>query len=156
MLQKTIMKNILLLLLFNISGIMFLYAQNNIPNDQQRKDITALIDQYTHAREKKDTTLLKAILTDDIDQLVSSGEWRNGMSESVKGMMRSSANTPGTRTLNVEKIRMLNSNIAIVDCGYEIQNTNGTLRKMWSTFIVISKNENWKISAIRNMLPAAQ
>ena len=154
--QKIIMKNILLLLLFNITGVMFLYAQNNVPDDQQRKAITALIDQYAQAREKKDTTLLKTILTNDIDQLVSTGAWRNGMSESVKGMMRSSANTPGTRTLNVEKIRMLNSNIAIVDCRYEIQNTNGTLRKMWSTFIVISKNENWKISAIRNMLPAAQ
>ena len=154
--QKIIMKNILLLLLFNITGVMFLYAQNNVPDDQQRKAITALIDQYAQAREKKDTTLLKTILTNDIDQLVSSGEWRNGMSESVKGMMRSSANTPGTRTLNVEKIRMLNSNIAIVDCRYEIQNTNGTLRKMWSTFIVVFKNGNWKISAIRNMLPAAQ
>jgi uncharacterized protein (TIGR02246 family) len=153
--QKKIMKNILLLLLGNLTGIMFLYAQNNVPNDQQRKAITALIDQYAQAREKKDTTLLKTILTDDIDQLVSTGEWRNGMSESVKGMMRSSASTPGTRTLNVEKIRMLNSNIAIVDCRYEIQNTNGTSRKMWSTFIVVFKNENWKISAIRNMLPAA-
>ena len=150
------MKNILFLVLFNITGVMFLYAQNNRLSDQQRKTIDALINQYAQAREKKDTTLLKTILTDDIDQLVSTGEWRNGMSESVKGMMRSSAITPGTRTLNVEKIRLLNSNIAIVDCRYEIKNTDGTSRKMWSTFIVVFKNGNWRICAIRNMLPAAQ
>ena len=71
-------------------------------------------------------------------------------------MWISSINSPGTRTLNIEKIRMLNPNIAIVDCKYEIQNKDGTMRKMWSTFIVLSDKKEWKISAIRNMLTAAQ
>ena len=142
--------------MFNITGTMFLYGQNNMPDDKQRKAITSLIDQYSQAREKRDTVLLKTILTDDIDQLVSTGEWRNGIAASVEGMMKSSANAPGKRTLNVEKIRMLAVNSAIVDCRYEIENNNGSIRKMWSTFIVVYNNETWKISAIRNMLPAAQ
>lgn len=150
------MKNIVLFILFNITGTMFLYGQNNMPDDKQRKAITSLIDQYSQAREKRDTVLLKTILTDDIDQLVSTGEWRNGIAASVEGMMKSSANAPGKRTLNVEKIRMLGVNSAIVDCRYEIENNNGSSRKMWSTFIVVYNNETWKISAIRNMLPAAQ
>src|SRR5689334_6283530 len=150
------MKNIVLFILFNITGTMFLYGQNNMPDDKQRKAITSLIDQYSQAREKRDTVLLKTILTDDIDQLVSTGEWRNGIAASVEGMMKSSANAPGKRTLNVEKIRMLAVNSAIVDCRYEIENNNGSIRKMWSTFIVVYNNETWKISAIRNMLPAAQ
>jgi ketosteroid isomerase-like protein len=149
------MKNIFLLLLFNATGTLFLQAQN-IPNDKQKKDISSLIDQYSQAREKRDTILLKKILTTDVDQLVSTGEWRNGIAASVQGMLKSSANAPGTRTLTIDKIRMINSTSAIVDCKYEIQNTDGTLRKMWSSFIVVSDKGRWKISAIRNMLPAGQ
>lgn len=40
------------------------------------KPIYDLVDAYSEAREKKDTVLLKKILTTDIDQLVSTGEWR--------------------------------------------------------------------------------
>ena len=149
------MKNIFLLLLFNVTATMFLHGQN-IPSEAQKKDIHSLIDQYSEAREKRDTILLKKILTTDVDQLVSTGEWRNGIAASVQGMLKSSANAPGTRTLTIDKIRMINSNGAIVDCKYEIRNTDGTLRKMWSSFIVVSNKGIWKISAIRNMLPAGQ
>jgi len=147
------MKSIFIFFLLSIT-VLFAYGQNNIPNDQEQKAIATLIDQYSQAREKRDTVLLKSILTADIDQLVSTGEWRNGITAAVEGMLKSSANNPGTRTLTVDKIRMISSTSAIVDCRYEIQNTNNTTRKMWSTFIVIADKEIWKISAIRNMLPA--
>jgi len=98
--------------------------------------------------------LLKEILVKDIDQLVSSGVWRNGIAAAVKGMMESSTENPGDRTLKVESIRFLDPEVAIVDCRYEIKNTNGTIRKMWSTFMVVVETEQWKIAAIRNMLPA--
>ncbi|HLG39773.1 MAG TPA: DUF4440 domain-containing protein [Chitinophagaceae bacterium] len=150
------MKKIVFLLLLNLTGILSLYGQYNIPDDDQRKAINALIDQYSRAREKMDTALLKTILTADADQLVSNGEWRNGISAAVQGMLKSSASSPGTRTLQVDKIRMINATSAIADCRYEIQNTDGTVRKMWSSFIVIVNKKTWKISAIRNMLPASQ
>ena len=150
------MKNIFLFLLLNLTGVLFLYGQSNMPDDRQRTAITSLIDQYSQAREKRDTALLKTILTTDVDQLVSTGEWRNGIGASVQGMLKSSSNSPGTRTLTIEKIRMLNANSAIVDCKYVIENEDHTTRKMWSTFIVLSDNGAWKISAIRNMLPATQ
>ena len=150
------MKNILLILLFNVTAFTVLNAQNIMPADKQKKDIHELIDNYSKAREKRDTILLKNILTTDVDQLVSSGEWRNGVAASVKGMLSSSANSPGTRTLTVDKLRMLNATSAIVDCKYEITNSDNTARKMWSTFFVISNQGVWKISAIRNMLPASQ
>jgi len=51
------------------------------------------------AREKRVTVLLKTILTANVDQLVSAGEWRIGIKAAVEGMIRSSANNPGTRTL---------------------------------------------------------
>ena len=150
------MKKTMLFLLYYSVVVSAVYAQQKEPSDKQKKDITALIDKYSLARENKDTVLLKAILTTDVDQLVSTGEWRNGVQSSVKGMLRSSAATPGTRTLAVEKIRLISSSSAIVDCKYEIQNQDGSPRKMWSTFVVVSEKGGWKISAIRNMLPTGQ
>ena len=149
------MKKTALLFLLHLASVMFLFGQHTTTvNDKQQKAITSLIDQYSQAREKRDTVLLKAILTPDVDQLVSTGEWRVGINAAVEGMLKSSANSPGTRTLNIEKIRMLDPNSAIVDCKYEIQNADGTVRKMWSTFIVVADKETWMIRAIRNMLPA--
>lgn len=132
------------------------YSQTDALSFQQQNIITSLINKYAEAREKKDTVLLKTILTEDIDQLVSTGEWRNGISTAVQGMLKSSTTNSGTRILHVEKIRILNGNCAVVDCRYEIQNADNSLRKMWSTFIVVEDKDVWKIAAIRNMLPAAQ
>ena len=149
------MKKTALLLLLHFSGFMALYSQQTTTgNDKQQKAITFLIDQYSQAREKRDTMLLKTILTADVDQLVSTGEWRVGTNAAIDGMMKSSANSPGIRTLRIEKIQMLTASSAIVDCRYEIQNTDSTTRKMWSTFIVVTEKETWKIRSIRNMLPA--
>ena len=150
------MKKFVLFLLLKLAGSFFLYGQDNTVTDDQRKAITFLIDQYSEAREKRDTALLKTILTNNVDQLVSTGEWRNGIGTAVQGMLKSSAKSPGTRTLQVDKMRMLNPTTAIVDCKYEIQNTDSTMRRMWSVFIVVVEKEAWKISAIRNMLPASQ
>lgn len=140
--------------------LMFLFltptlAFTQISDDQKEAalKITQLIDQYSQARETQDTALLKSILTDDIDQLVSSGEWRNGKNESVKGMQNSTQSNPGSRTLKVEKIKFLSDEIALVDCRYTIKNPNGVERNMWSSFNVIYQEEQWKITAIRNMNP---
>lgn len=122
--------------------------------ESDRMAINKLIDLYSEAREKSDTMLLKNILTEDIDQLVSSGEWRDGIKVAVQGMLRSSQANSGSRKLTVDKIRFLDSKNAIADCRYEIQSADGSERKMWSTFIAVKKGGQWKISAIRNMLPA--
>jgi hypothetical protein len=148
------MKNTCFILLLVISAL-FTYAQDAALSEKQRKDITTLVDQYSLARETRDTVLLKKILTTDIDQLVSTGEWRTGIGSAIEGMLRSSASSPGKRTLTVDKIRLLTPVCAIVDCRYEIANANAEGRKMWSSFIVIADKGVWKISAIRNMLPVA-
>jgi hypothetical protein len=142
-----VMKTIILLLVLSTS----LQAQSVVTAKQQ-KEITSVIDNYTLARETKDTVLLKSILTSEIDQLVSSGEWRTGINTAVQGMLRSSESNSGKRTITIDKIRMLTKTSAIVDARYEIKNEDGS-RKMWSTFIVVAEANTWKIAAIRNMLP---
>ncbi|WPR75721.1 YybH family protein [Algoriphagus sp. NG3] len=146
------MKTITFLFFLLISSSAF--CQNPLNTKGESQEILDLISSYSKARDTKDTVLLKEILVEDIDQLVSSGEWRKGIAAAVQGMMQSSSENPGDRTLKVESIRFLSLDAAIVDTRYEIKNASGTIRKMWSTFIVITETEQWKISAIRNMLPA--
>lgn len=148
------LKKVVFLLALPLVAFVSVRAQGTKVSDEQKRLLVVLIDQYAQAREQRDTVLLKSILTEDVDQLVSTGEWRVGLSSAVEGMLKSSATSPGTRTLTVDKIQLLNASAAIVDCRYEIQNADGTVRKMWSAFIVIMEGKLWKIRAIRNMLPA--
>jgi len=69
------MRQILLIILLS-HFTLTLYSQGTRNKDED--EISFLIDQYSLARERKDTLLLKSILTAGIDQLVSSGEWRYG------------------------------------------------------------------------------
>lgn len=147
------MKRFILLICFSVT-ISVAFAQGSDTQAEYTQEIYALIDKYAQARETSDTMLLKSILTDEVDQLVSSGEWRKGIEGSMKGMVRSSSRNPGERTLTVENVRFLTPEVAIADTRYEIKNSDGSVRKMWSTFVVVYELDSWKIAAIRNMLPA--
>lgn len=112
-----------------------------------------LIAKYAEAREKQDADLLKSVLTEDVDQLVSSGEWRIGLDTAVEGMKRSSQINEGKRVLTVEKVKILSPVSAVVDARYQIISPQDEVRNMWSTFIVVLQIDAWKIAGIRNMLP---
>lgn len=148
------MNSKLFLIFLTLLSPMVPAAQGPVVTDQQRHDINALIDAYSRAREQGDRTLLESILMPDVDQLVSSGEWRKGRAGSMQGMNRSSQTNPGTRTLTVENVRLLSPTVALVDARYDIRNPGGATRNMWSTFVVVQSEHRWKIAAIRNMLPA--
>lgn len=120
---------------------------------QSEQAIIDLVDNYGKARAKKDKDLLGSILVQDIDQLVSTGEWRRGLDESLAGMLRSSTRQPGSRSLEVENVRFISPESAIADARYTIDNGDGTKRNMWSTFVAVLHEGQWKIAAIRNMLP---
>jgi hypothetical protein len=147
------MKN-MIVLLFCLAYNYLLQAQSIILSNKDQIAINTVIDRYSEAREKSDTVLLRSILTEDIDQLVSTGEWRLGMRTALDGMQKSSARSPGTRTLIIERIRLVNTSCALVDCRYEIINADNGSRKMWSSFLLVKVRKEWKITAIRNMLPA--
>ncbi len=141
-----------LLLWFGISSMAMAQATNK--EVRASEEILGLIQSYSEARENQDTLTLKKILTKDIDQLVSSGTWRNGLEESMMGMMGSSKTNPGERQLHVDKIRFLSEEIALVDAKYEIVRDGVITRSMWSAFVIQKDGFTWKIAAIRNMLPA--
>ncbi len=118
--------------------------------------IRDVIGAYAAARDAQDPKATQALFVADADQLVSSGEWRRGRDALVTGAMASSARTAGTRTLDVESVRIITGDVAIVDARYEIRDAaGGVARRMWSTFVLVRHDGAWRISAIRNMLPAA-
>jgi uncharacterized protein (TIGR02246 family) len=137
------------------SALAFVLLACAIPSAQSPTDdaaIRGVVQRYVDAREARDPEAVAALFTPDADQLVSSGEWRRGRDVLVKGALSSSARTTGTRTIVVETIRMIGPDVAIADGRYEI--SGAETRRMWSTFVFVRQQGRWRISAIRNMLPA--
>lgn len=117
--------------------------------------VRKLVAAYAAAREQRDGARLAAILAPNADQLVSSGEWRRGREELVRGMLASSERNSGARTLTVETVRFVSAGVAIADARYEIASPGGgPPRRMWSSFVASRSNGEWRIEAIRNMLPS--
>ncbi|MDZ4799501.1 MAG: SgcJ/EcaC family oxidoreductase [Bryobacteraceae bacterium] len=110
-----------------------------------------VVRRYVDARENRDPKLIASLFAPDADQLVSSGEWRRGAPSLVKGMLGSSERNSGKRTITVETVRFLGSDVAIADGRYEIAGS----RPMWSTFVMRKHSGAWRIEAIRNMAPTA-
>jgi uncharacterized protein (TIGR02246 family) len=145
----------ILLLAALAAGITVLGAQSGGGSAQDEAQIRDIVKKYVDAREHSDPKATEALFTPDADQLVSSGEWRKGRSNVVRGAMASSERTGGTRTIEVESIRFLEPGIAIADGRYEISGmANGGTRKMWTTLVMKKGSDGWRIAAIRNMLPA--
>lgn len=124
----------------------------------QSSDETAIRDlvrRYVDAREIQDATGVEALFTADADQLVSTGEWRKGRPDVVRGTLASSRGSSGKRTVALESVRFLGKDTALADGRYEIAGTDGAeARKMWSAFVLVRGSDGWRIAAIRNMLPA--
>ncbi len=128
-------------------------AQSN--SASQEAAVKALVDRYSAAREGEDAAMLDNLFTEQADQLVSSGEWRRGRAALVKGMLASSRNNPGNRTIAVETVSFLSADVAVANARYEIAGSaNRPARRMWSTFVCVREGGAWRIAAIRNMLPA--
>jgi len=130
------------------------WAQGTATHAKDDAAIRAVVKEYMAARDRRDAAALGALFTSDVDQLVSSGEWRRGREALVTGTLASSASTGGTRTIAVETLRYPAADVAIADGRYEITGGTGGDRRMWSTFVLTRDAGTWRIAAIRNMLPA--
>mgnify|MGYP005809708655 CR=1 FL=1 len=118
--------------------------------------VKEVVRRYVDARERRDAAAVMALFTADADQLTSTGEWRRGRRQVVEGSLASSRQTGGTRRIEVEAVRFPVQDVALADGRYEIAGTAaGGTRRMRTTLVMIRAGSGWKISAIRNMLPAA-
>jgi uncharacterized protein (TIGR02246 family) len=134
-------------------AVLPLRAQDRARDEAAIRD---LVRRYVDARERIDPKAVEALFTGDADQLVSSGEWRKGRDEVVRGTMASSRSTGGHRSITVESVRFLTKDAAIADGRYDLTGmSGGATRRMWTTLVVTRNRDGWRIAAIRNMLPAA-
>jgi uncharacterized protein (TIGR02246 family) len=117
-------------------------------------DIRQLIQRYVDARNHMDQNTLRDLFTPDVDQLVSTGQWRRGLDNLLQGAMASSKKETGQSSVTLESVRLLGKDAAIADGRYETSSLGATApRKMWSTFVLLRTADGWRIAAIRNMLP---
>ena len=120
-------------------------------NEEQA--VREVVRKYVDARERSDAGAVRALFTEDADQLTSSGEWRRGREEVVKGSLASSAANTGARTIAIDAVRFPAAGVALADGAYTI-GTGQTVRNMRTSFVLVRREGAWLISAIRNMLPA--
>jgi uncharacterized protein (TIGR02246 family) len=117
--------------------------------------VRAAVQRYMAARDRQDARALESLFTPDADQLVSSGEWRKGRDSVVKGTMASSQATGGKRAITVESVRFPAPGVALADGHYDLSGlAGGETRHMWTSIVLVKAGAEWKIAAIRNMLPA--
>jgi uncharacterized protein (TIGR02246 family) len=130
-------------------------AQSTPPASGDDAAVREVVRKYVDAREKRDPALIAALFTEDADQFTTSGDWRRGRDNVVRGGLASSQNNPGTRQISVEAVRLLAPGVAIADGRYEIRGQDGgDPRRMWTTFVLMRNSAGvWRIAAIRNMVP---
>ena len=124
--------------------------------DARTRDEAAVRDvvrRYVEARERRQAAEIEALFTQDADQYTTGGEWRRGRAAVVPGTLQSSARNPGTRTIQVESVRFITSDVAIADGPYVIASGGVDPRRMWTTIVATRQGGVWKIAAIRNIAP---
>ena len=136
----------LLCFIFSSSAL----AQPPAANAADEAAVRDIVRRYTQARELSDPKAIEALFTADADQYTSSGEWRRGMAQLVKGMLETSARNPGTRAITIAAVRFVTPDVAIVDGEYK---TGTDARQLWTTLTVKREGRGWKIAAIRNTVP---
>ena len=125
-------------------------AQTRPGNAADDAAVRDVVRRYTQARELNDPKAIEALFTEDADQYTTSGDWRRGMSQLVKGMLETSARNPGTRAIAIAAVRFVTPDVAIVDGEYK---TGTDARPLWTTLIVRRVGGGWRIAAIRNAAP---
>jgi uncharacterized protein (TIGR02246 family) len=117
--------------------------------------VRGVVTTYVDARERRDASAIRELFIETADQLTSSGEWRRGREDIVRGTLASSAANSGTRTITIETVRFPAVGVAIADGRYEIAGAQpGGVRRMWTSFVMVRAGGAWRIAAIRNMLPS--
>jgi uncharacterized protein (TIGR02246 family) len=118
--------------------------------------VRLVVQRYVDAREASDPKAIEPLFTPDADQLVSDGTWRRGRDELVRGMLESSRKNPARRSITVESVRMLTTEVALADGRYiQKAQAGGKDREMWTSITLKRGADGWRIAAIRNMLPAS-
>lgn len=112
---------------------------------------------FITTRDNNDEAGLRAILTEDCDQRLTSGRTRIGRDAVVAGALQSTSSSGGTRVIALETIRYLGDDVAIANGSYNsLGRADGTDLYMRTTMIFQRVDGKWLIAAIRNARKAEE
>jgi uncharacterized protein (TIGR02246 family) len=146
-------------LIASLAGIMAFVSATALAQSADRaadeQAVRAVIKAFIDTREANDAAGLAALLTADVDQRQTSGNVRSGRDAVVSGTMATQQSTGGRRTIAVESLRFVGTDVAVADGRYDsIGRSDGTDQRMLTSMVLRREGGTWKIAAIRNMLPS--
>ena len=125
-------------------------AQAPAAASAEESRVAAVIQNYVEARNARDSKTIEALFTADADQYTTAGEWRRGRANVIPGTARSTNQNPGVRSIDIEAVRFITPDVAIADGTYTIA---GSDVRRWTTIVLKHERNEWRIAAIRNILP---
>ena len=146
--MQPIVAGALSLLLVSTLALSTLAAQVVEPSAEAA--VRSLIARYADARDARDEAAIAALFTPDADQYTTAGEWRRGRDRVVAGTAESTKQNPGDRRIDIQAVRFVTPEVAVVDGRYVIA---GSSLERWTTILVRRDGPAWRIAAIRNMAP---
>ena len=149
------MRTFAMLALVSIAAAQGLLAQSG-DRATDEAAIRAVIQAFLDTREANDAAALAALLTADIDQRQTSGNVRSGREAVVSGSLTTQQSTGGRRSISVDSLRFVAPDVAIADGRYDsVGRADGTDQRMLTSMVLRREGREWKIAAIRNMLPSS-
>ena len=140
-----------LLFLMVVAATVPVMAEDSPDRSADEATIRHITQEYIDTRDNGDEAGLRALLTVDIDQRLTSGRLRAGIDAVVSGSLDSTRGSGGKRVIALETIRFLGADVAIADGSYDSLGRNdGTDLHMRTTMIFRLINGQWRIAAIRN------
>jgi len=113
--------------------------------------IRRITQEFILRRENADEAALRALLTVNCDQRLTSGRMRSGREAVVSGSLDSTRNSGGKRSITLESIRFLGADVAVANGRYDSTGRNdGTDLYMHTTMVFWRSDGEWYIDAIRN------
>lgn len=126
-------------------------AQDAPDRSADESAIRQVTQDYIARRDEGDETGLRALLTEKVDQRLTSGRMRLGRDAVVSGSLGSTQNSGGKRVITLVDIRFLGADVAIANGNYDsLGRADGTDLYMRTTIIFWRVDGEWRIDAIRN------
>jgi uncharacterized protein (TIGR02246 family) len=139
------------LLLMLVTASVAAEAQDAADRSADESAIRQVTQDYIARRDEGDEAGLRALLTEKVDQRLTSGRMRFGRDAVVTGSLGSTQNSGGKRVITLNDIRFLGADVAIANGNYDsLGRADGTDLYMRTTIVFWRVDGKWRIDAIRN------
>jgi len=126
-------------------------AEDAVNRSDDEAAIRQVTQDYILRRDEGDEAGLRALLTENVDQRLTSGRMRMGQDEVVSGSLGSTQSSGGKRVITLLDIRFLGDDVAIANGNYDsLGRADGTDLYMRTTIVFWRVDGKWRIDAIRN------